>query len=175
MLKAATGQLPACCQPGLILHPAPRDEPRSPRCPQPSRAVTCRSPQCPAVGGQVVEEQPTSHPSPSRTTPDQAMLPKRHSPTLHLGSELGKGCFFPSLGKTVDFKGSLSPPRQPQVQPGVNSWSPLPESTWVISRHLDPCSDINPFPGQIKRKAGWRVWFLSGHDGVGGSISPGGM
>lgn len=62
------------------------------------------------------------------------MLPKQHSPTLHLGSELGKGCFFPGLGKGRNFKGLLLPPCQPQVQPGVKPHSLLPKSTWVISR-----------------------------------------
>lgn len=145
-LGATAGPLPACGRPGLILHPAM--SPGHPPMPSPTLSA-------PQLGGDVpVPTMLTSHPSPSRTVPDQATLLKWHSPTLHLGSELGKGCFFPSLGKGGDFKGSLLPHCQPQVQPGVKPHLLLPKSAWVIPRHIEPCSDINPFPHEIKRKAG---------------------
>lgn len=102
----------------------------------------------------MVEEKPTSCPLPSRTMLDQATLPKQRSFMLYLGTELAKGRFFPSLGKGADFKGLLLPRHQPWVQPGVNPCPLLPKSAWVIPRHVKPCSDVNSFSDQIKRKAG---------------------
>lgn len=110
VLRAGVGWLPTCCQPGLILHPAPSDEPRSPLPPPTPSApqLGCDwSLRCPAPSWLAWRSSPPParlHPAPRWIRPCS-----QHGARLHytLGASWEKGAFFPTLGKRRDFRGSL--------------------------------------------------------------------